>query len=266
MKKTWIKLKRGLLEIKHRDRIGIRIWVYLFILDQADWVQGAVIEWTDQNAADELGMPISTIRKQRIRLEEDGYISCVLKGDHQIITVKNWTNPREYSGEIYNKEGNQKRTPPKSTHKGNHKSTQKSNHKVITTMDTPSSNSQITNHKSQLNRLGKIAEDGLCMGLQEYFEEKTKLRVDVYGKLTRWVQPITDMLIAVEWDMEQAREYLDQAIEKCDSTNFVFSNPRDILRTYNGIVARQRRGGEKQKSKNQKALNKLDEMLREKGA
>ncbi len=141
MKKTWIKLKRGLVEPKHRDKLGIRIWLYLYILDQADWGQGAVINWIDKNAADELGMPISTVRKQRRQLEEDKYISCLQKKDHQQIVIKNWTNPREYSGEVYNK-SIQNSTPLKN----------EGDHKVITTMDTPSSNSHITSHKTKEDR------------------------------------------------------------------------------------------------------------------
>ena len=40
--KTWIKLKRGILEKKHRDELGIRIWLYLYMLDIVDWDTGII--------------------------------------------------------------------------------------------------------------------------------------------------------------------------------------------------------------------------------
>lgn len=143
-KKTWIKVKRGLLEPKHIERLGVRFFLYLYYLDQANWEKGAVLFYRDRDAADELGMPISTVRKQRVRLEEDKYISCLQKKDHQVITIHNWTNPREYSGKVYN-QGIQKcapkQTDAESAHKGNHKG--------IATVDTPSSNSHITHHNKE---------------------------------------------------------------------------------------------------------------------
>lgn len=140
MKKTWIKVKRGLIEPKHRERLGIRIWLYLYILDQANWERGAVIEWTDKNASDELEIPIDTIRSQRRRLVTDGYIVCHQSKHSQTIEVRNWTNPREYSGEVYN-EGNQN-LPPCDNNKGGNKG----GNKGIATINTPTSNSHITDH------------------------------------------------------------------------------------------------------------------------
>ena len=105
MKRTWIKVRRGLLEPKHRERLGARVWLYIYILDNTDWNTGTITGWTDGNAADELGMPVRTLQDQRQRLAEDGYISCAADFQSQIITVHNWINPREYSGEVYNPTG-----------------------------------------------------------------------------------------------------------------------------------------------------------------
>jgi len=147
-KKTWIKVKRGLLEPKHIERLGVRFFLYLYYLDQADWVKGAVLFYRDRDASDELGIPITTIRKQRVKLENDGYVSCLQKKDHQIITIHNWTNPREYSGKIYN-ESNQKGAPSiKEVSEDNHKD----DHKGNPTMGTPSSNSHITNHIKDVDK------------------------------------------------------------------------------------------------------------------
>ena len=102
MKKTWIKIKRGLLEHKHRERLGIRVWLYLYILDQADWDTGKVLEWRDGDTADELDIPIATIRHQRKQLDDDGYITCEQAYRKQIITIHNYSNPRRYDEETLN--------------------------------------------------------------------------------------------------------------------------------------------------------------------
>jgi hypothetical protein len=119
-KKTWVKVKRGLLtDPKHRITLGNRIWLYLYILDVADWDTGKVHHWIDRAAADDLQMPLSTIRTQRRELEEAGYISCKQHSNRQTITIKRWVNPREYDGKVYNDdteewdtdEGDQEYTP-----------------------------------------------------------------------------------------------------------------------------------------------------------
>jgi|SaaInlV_200m_DNA_2_1039689.scaffolds.fasta_scaffold19525_2 hypothetical protein len=115
MKKTWVKVKRGFItDPKHRRAIGIRIWLYQYMLDCVDWNDGVIYGWKDKDAADEMGMSYRTIQDQRQHLETAGYISCqqVLHG--QDITIKNWTNPREYSGEVYN--GTESSVPPKKAH------------------------------------------------------------------------------------------------------------------------------------------------------
>lgn len=102
-RKTWVKVKRGLLlDPKHRMALGNRIWLYLYMLDMADWDSGKVIHWVDRAAADDMQMPLSTIRTQRREIEEAGYISCHQQKRCQIITIKKWVNPREYSGKVYN--------------------------------------------------------------------------------------------------------------------------------------------------------------------
>ena len=111
MKKTWIKVKRGLLEPKHRNELGIRIWLYLHILDRANWEEGAVIEWVDSAEAAELEMPIRTLREQRRQLEIDGYITCEQDQRCQRIIIHKWTDPRRYDGEVLNV-GSKNMEPP----------------------------------------------------------------------------------------------------------------------------------------------------------
>jgi len=106
-----VKVKRGLLQPKHRINLGVRIWLYLHILDRADWETGRVLEWRDTDEAIDLDMPVNTLRKQRAKLEEDGYISSVRGQHHQEIIVHRWLDPRKYDGKELNPESNQNQPP-----------------------------------------------------------------------------------------------------------------------------------------------------------
>jgi hypothetical protein len=101
-KKTYIVLKRGILDKRHIFRINTAIWLYLYMLDIVGWDEGIIYEWKDKDAAEELGFSISTIRNQRRNLDELDYISCLQHPRGLQIKIKNWTNPREYSGKVYN--------------------------------------------------------------------------------------------------------------------------------------------------------------------
>jgi hypothetical protein len=74
----------------------------LHILDVASWDDGIAHEWKDEAAAEDMGMPVRTLREHRRNLAELGYITCIQKQYNQDIVIRNWTNPREYSGQIYN--------------------------------------------------------------------------------------------------------------------------------------------------------------------
>ena len=72
MKRTWITVKRGLLEPKHRFALGEFVWLYIYMLDMANWEVGAIQEWSDAAASEEMEMPIDTLRYQRKKLQEKG--------------------------------------------------------------------------------------------------------------------------------------------------------------------------------------------------
>lgn len=103
--KTWLKIKCGLLDPKHRERMGVRIWLFLHMVDIVDWETGVIENWKDAEQAEEFGMEYRTLQSQRQQLEKDGYITCEQTFQSQRITIHNWTNPREYSGKVYNKKG-----------------------------------------------------------------------------------------------------------------------------------------------------------------
>ena len=101
-RKSWISVKIGMIDPKHQRAIGPAIWLFLHILDNADWETGTVKGYTDKQAHDELGIPKDTIIKHRRKLQAGGYISCKKNDYDQTITIHNWTDPRKYSGKVLN--------------------------------------------------------------------------------------------------------------------------------------------------------------------
>jgi len=102
MKRTWIKVKCGILEPKHRRNMGMAISLYMYMLDHANWEDGIVYEWVDSSVAHELEMPLDTVRDYRRQLENLGYIKSKQRQHSQDIIIHNWTNPRAYDGEVLN--------------------------------------------------------------------------------------------------------------------------------------------------------------------
>ena len=62
--KDWLRVNRELL--RHRTRIGIRIWLYLYI--------AANPKWTPRDAAIDLDMAIGLVKRQARELASMGYI------------------------------------------------------------------------------------------------------------------------------------------------------------------------------------------------
>jgi uncharacterized protein Usg len=93
-KKTFIKVRRGILDAKHVQTLGVRFAYYLQLLDLANWETGKVLFYRDQDIADKFEMNIRTIRDWRTTLQSDGYITCVQKKHHQEIIINKWENPR----------------------------------------------------------------------------------------------------------------------------------------------------------------------------
>ena len=115
-KKTWIKVKRGILAPKHRRKLGSAWFLYFYMLDKTNWEDGTIHEWRDEAAADEMDIPLVTLRGHRRKLEDEKYIQTIQKQYCLEIKVNNWTNPREYSGRVYNEvqqtfEGDKNLTP-----------------------------------------------------------------------------------------------------------------------------------------------------------
>lgn len=102
-KKHWIYIKRGLSEDpKHRAAMGECVWLYMHIIDRADWEMGIAYDWKDKEEAADMAMPYDTLRRQRQKLEELDYIQCTQKQHSQDIAIMEWKNPRDYGSETRN--------------------------------------------------------------------------------------------------------------------------------------------------------------------
>lgn len=110
-KKTFIKVKRGILEPKHRLKLGESWFLFFYMLDSVNWEDGTIREWRDSDASDELEINLSTIRAQRRRLENEGYISTLQKQHYLEIKVNNWDDPKQHWGQMDDFQGEGETTP-----------------------------------------------------------------------------------------------------------------------------------------------------------
>lgn len=102
-KKHWIYIKRGLSEDpKHRAQMGECIWLYMHIIDRADWETGIAYDWKDKDEAADMAMPVDTLRRQRQKLEELDYIRSKQKQHSQDLYIMEWKSPRDYGAETKN--------------------------------------------------------------------------------------------------------------------------------------------------------------------
>lgn len=118
-KKHWIYIKRGLSEDpKHRSNMGECVWLYMHIIDRADWETGIAFDWKDKEEAAEMSMPVDTLRRQRQKLQELDYIRAEQKQHSQNIYIMEWKNPRDYSSETKNPRGQGSHEQPPSEIEG----------------------------------------------------------------------------------------------------------------------------------------------------
>jgi DnaD/phage-associated family protein len=102
-KKNWISVKRGLSEDpKHRQAMGEAVWLFLHIIDAADWEKGIVYDWRDKDIGSDMCLNQRTVRDWRDRLSNKGYITCKQRQRGLDIIIHNWIDPRNYSGKTMN--------------------------------------------------------------------------------------------------------------------------------------------------------------------
>ncbi len=194
-KKTWVKIKRGLLKPKHRMAMANNIWLYMHILDRANWDTGSVLEWIDQYEADELEMPVETLRYQRKKLEEAEYITSIQKKHHQEIIIHNWTDPRKYDGKVSNQKskGSKKLSPSNS--KGSNKGHNKDANKVSEKVKTPTSNSHNTSHNNTFNTI----YNAILKAWELYFPNKPQPRPNTKSYKAKVATRIRDKHFVDNW-------------------------------------------------------------------
>jgi hypothetical protein len=119
--RTWIKIHSGLTnDPKHREEMGIRVWLFMWLVDHADWETGIVEAYTDAWAAEEMEIPARTIEGQRQKLDSSGYIHCHQGQQSQNIRIMRWRNPKLVNPPQINIPGDEKswyaipRTHPRS--------------------------------------------------------------------------------------------------------------------------------------------------------
>jgi hypothetical protein len=147
-KKHWIYIKRGLSEDpKHRAAMGECIWLYMHIIDRADWETGIAYDWKDEDEASEMDMPVKTLRNQRRKLEELDYIRCKQRQYGQNVAIMEWKNPRDYGSETKNPrvEGSLEQAP--SEIQGDHQGYRQGYHQVSSQKGTPTSSSESKSSK-----------------------------------------------------------------------------------------------------------------------
>ena len=118
-KKNWIYMKCGLSrDPKHRAQMGECIWLFMHIIDRADWETGIAYDWKDREEAAVMGMSVETLRDQRQKLEKWDYIRGIQRQRGQDIKIMEWRNPRDYGAEIKNPRIQGDGSPPPSEFQG----------------------------------------------------------------------------------------------------------------------------------------------------
>lgn len=260
MKRTWITVKRGILEPKHRFALGELIWLFIYILDRTNWEEGVIEEWLDRGAAEEMEMPVETLRDQRRKLETKGYITCERKQRGIRIIVHNWTNPKEYTGKVYNVK------IPSDTPSCTPDCTPSFNDPSQNNVSSYSQKSKIINHNILPEKesgkpepiLEPCNEDGLP---DSWRESKPKNKVNIKPDQQRlantisgllgiktpicnnrkdyaamqvtWWKPITEMLRQVDGDIEKAERIVDDVITAYRAANLTMNSPKSLL---NGFI------------------------------
>ena len=275
MKKTWIKIKRGILEPKHIEKLGQAWYLYFYILDQADWETGSVKYWKDEYASDELEKPLSLVREHRKSLEKEGYITCV-KGQHdQTIIIHNWTDPRRYDGVVLNK--------TESEEKEDLSNVQSSPQSSPQTFKTPEQNSFSSynhishnhiNTETEIKSNYPVKEERVIKsntareitytpcnddGMEQKplhspaIKDSDRLLIDTFSDLTNikyippvsssdwksfqvnWLKPLRKMQ-QLAGTTERAIEIIDSTVNKMRANGWQISTPKSLEKTFAAIL------------------------------
>jgi hypothetical protein len=255
MKRLWVSIKRGFIrEPKHRLAVGECVWLFEYMLDIADWDTGIIHDWKDEAAADDMQMPLRTLREQRRKLDDLHYITCTQKQYTQDIAIHNWTNPRDYTGEVLNKKQGYVSTEPQdytqdytqgSTQDGTPTSNPKNqtsnkNARALSPAELEQANGKVTaiieaaRHKSYPNR-DKIPEPYLA-----YCDAYVRLTGQEPRKsvLSDWLMEFS------EWESAGlSAKNISDAFEKSREGHWMVTRPGSLTKTALALKGAERASG-----------------------
>ena len=255
MKRTWIKIKRGLLESQHREKMGVRIWLYIYMLDIVNWETGIIENWKDAEQAELFGMEYRTLQAQRQQLKIDGYITCEQNFQGQRITIHDWVNPREYSGQIYNTKAD-----------GYMSDVTIDDHHTRNRVPIPTEN-RVPLHIDHTE--SHIVPDGDDVTIPFTHAQIRKLAEETFSRATglnplethtpkeqkeqaaAWWSPLRKICELCEWQPAQIEELISDAVSKMHNNTdnydrpkpLTIANPRSILKTAEALLGEWRRNG-----------------------
>ena len=249
MRKEWLKVNRGLItDPKHRLAMGETLWLYLYMLDCVNWNTGKIEQWIDSDAAENMSIPVRTLRYQREKLEATGYISCSKSKYFQIITINKYRSP------VASKSGN-----PTSFKSGNpvHKNTSESGNKSgnllpqewqsIATSSLISDINQITDN-TKIDLLTDRIEKHRLIG--KYFIEEFKFKKSKPSfESNEWIDPIDEMLGLTNFNTDETKRLIKKAMNKIDHDGLSVSTPKGLVKTFKSEQSREERMKQKNISK-----------------
>lgn len=253
-RRTFIKVKRGLLEAKHVHILGVRYPMYIWFLDRANWESGKILFYRDSDLADEFEMPLRTIREWRRKLEEDDYIICVQVGNHQEIIINKWTDPRggddinplieNGNGDAFmeplSQEGDAFMEPEGSKNmepcgegyiEGDIQGYIEGSRKHVT---LPISDIRYQTSHNKVNLL-YIHQTIMDYFINDCKFQKPKIPSGTYD--IAWEEPINEMLDLTKDNTELCKQLIKKAIERADQNHLAITTPKSLLKIFTAIVS-----------------------------
>lgn len=207
-KKHWIYIKRGLSEDpKHRAAMGECIWLYMHIIDRADWETGIAFDWKDREEAADMSLPVDTLRRQRQKLEELDYIRTQKKQHTQNIFIMEWKDPRNYGSETRNPRNESPHETTPSENEDNSRSDNQSLNQPQAQVKTPTSISE-----SKSSSMGGLSEKDYANAnaqVTAMIENAKKVKYENRDKIPEPYLPLCDAYVELTKQAPTKRVLMD---------------------------------------------------------
>jgi hypothetical protein len=206
-KKHWIYIKRGLSEDpKHRAAMGECIWLYMHIIDRADWETGIAFDWRDKEEAADMSMPVDTLRRQRQKLEELNYIRTKQKQHSQDVFILEWRNPRDYGCEVKNPRIEGSHESPPSKVEGLNQGSNEGGNQVQAQVKTPTSNSKSKSYSGGLSEKDYTDANAQVTAM---VEASKRVRYENRDKIPEPLLPLSDIYVDLSGQKPTKRVLMD---------------------------------------------------------